>query len=221
MKNKIAQVIELEKNQAYIQKILDYLNSERINGKKIYPEGPHIFHALDSFPLDKTKVVILGQDPYHGMGQAHGLAFSVKRGVSPPPSLVNIFKELQSDLGVPAPKHGNLESWAKQGVLLLNTVLSVEEGRAGSHQHLGWENFTDKIIQIINQELKNVVFILWGNHAQKKIKMINTDLHHTILSPHPSPLSCYRGFFGSRPFSRANAYLISKGISPVDWRIST
>jgi uracil-DNA glycosylase len=196
-----------------------FLKSEADSGKVIYPKGPDIFRALDACPFEKVKVVILGQDPYHGPGQAHGLCFSVQKGVPIPPSLVNIYKELESDVGVKPPKHGHLISWAQQGVLLLNNVLTVENGKAGSHHHQGWELFTDRIVEVLNEKKRNLVFILWGSPAQKKAAKVDGTRHHLIKSVHPSPLSSYRGFFGSKPFSKANAYLSSHGIAPIDWSI--
>ncbi len=196
-----------------------FLAQEREAGKRIFPKGSEWFHALDATPLDQVRVVILGQDPYHGEGQAHGLCFSVKPGVPPPPSLVNIYKELQSDLGYPPPRHGHLEHWARQGVLMLNAVLTVEANRAASHQGKGWETFTDEVVKQVNNLDRPVVFILWGSYAQKKAAFVDTSRHHVIKSPHPSPLSAYNGFFGSRPFSRTNAFLRDHGQPEVDWRL--
>ncbi len=197
-----------------------YLESERAQGKVIYPKGSEWFAALNQTPFDEVRVVILGQDPYHGEGQAHGLCFSVKDGVRLPPSLVNIYKEMQSDLGVKPPKTGNLTAWAKQGVLLLNSVLTVEAGRAASHQGKGWELFTDRIIRMLNDEKQNLVFILWGAYAQKKAAFVDRSKHLVISSAHPSPLSAHNGFFGSKPFSRCNEYLLAEGLKPIDWAIS-
>lgn len=208
---------EFEKDS--MKKLKTFLQAEYKAGKKIYPRGDEYFAAMNLTPLDKVKVVIMGQDPYHGPGQAHGLSFSVQDGVRFPPSLQNIFKELHSDLGLPIPKSGSLKKWAEQGVLLLNAVLTVEDGKAASHQKRGWEEFTDRIIHIINEERENVVFILWGSYAQKKGAFIDRKKHYVIESVHPSPLSSHRGFFGSKPFSKANAYLKSKGIDPVDWSL--
>lgn len=196
-----------------------FLTQEREAGKRIFPKGSEWFHALDATPLDQVRVVILGQDPYHGEGQAHGLCFSVKPGVPPPPSLVNIYKELQSDLGYPPPRHGHLEHWARQGVLMLNAVLTVEANRAASHQGKGWETFTDEVVKQVNNLGRPVVFILWGSYAQKKAAFVDTSRHHVIKSPHPSPLSAYNGFFGSRPFSRTNAFLRDHGQPEIDWRL--
>lgn len=185
----------------------------------VYPSKENLFQALKLTPYEDTKVVILGQDPYHGPGQAHGLSFSVMPGVRIPPSLVNIYKELHSDLGVPIPNNGYLVPWAKQGVLLLNTVLTVREGQANSHKDLGWERFTDAVIEKLNERDKPVVFILWGSHAQKKGAFIDRSKHLVLKSVHPSPLSVHRGFFGSRPFSKTNEFLESHGMEPIDWSI--
>ena len=196
-----------------------FLLSEKQAGKIIFPKGSEYFHALDMVPLGSVKAVILGQDPYHGDGQAHGLCFSVQRGVAPPPSLVNIFKELETDLGLPRPKHGFLDHWAKQGVLLLNSVLTVERGLAASHQGKGWEPFTDKVIRLVNDQPTPVVFLLWGNYAQKKAAFVDTSRHLVLKSVHPSPLSAHNGFFGCRHFSKANAFLESHGLTPIDWSL--
>lgn len=196
-----------------------FLVAEKAAGKRIFPAGSQWFRALDLTPLDKVRVVILGQDPYHGAGQAHGLCFSVPTGVRPPPSLVNIFKELQDDLGIAPAAHGNLESWARQGVLLLNSVLTVEMAHAASHQGKGWERFTDAIIRKVNAAPHPVVFILWGSYAQKKASFVDTSRHLVLKSVHPSPLSAYNGFFGSKPFSQANAFLVAQGYAPVDWSL--
>lgn len=206
-----------ELTKPYYGELQDFLEQESNSGQNIFPPQKQIFTALNLTPFDKVKVVILGQDPYHGNGQAHGLSFSVPRGVKPPPSLVNIYKELNSDLNIPIPDHGCLESWAHQGVLLLNNVLTVREGAAASHQDKGWEKFTDKIIELINIKKEHVVFILWGSPAQKKAASIDETKHFVIKSVHPSPLSSYRGFFGSKPFSKCNSYLKSQGIQEIDW----
>lgn len=208
-----------EFQKPYMQDLSRFLKAEKTRGVRVYPPGPLIFSAFNHTPLHKVKVVILGQDPYHKEGQAHGMAFSVNHGVDIPPSLRNIFKELESDLAVRQPNHGNLTDWANQGVLLLNSSLSVEEGNAGSHAKKGWETFTDKVIALINQQCENVVFILWGSHAQNKGRMIDTDKHLILTSVHPSPLSSYRGFFGCRHFSQANDYLDKKGLSIINWAI--
>ncbi len=203
----------------YMAELKSFLVAERDAGKRIFPRGNEWFHALDATPLDSVRVVILGQDPYHGEGQAHGLCFSVKPGVPPPPSLVNIYKEMKTDLGVEAPRHGHLESWARQGVLLLNAVLTVEANRAASHQGKGWERFTDAVIRAVNALPHPVVFILWGNYAQKKAAFVDATRHCIIKSAHPSPLSAHNGFFGSKPFSRANDFLKSKGLEFVIWEL--
>ena len=185
----------------------------------VYPPNRDLFNALNLTPLDQVKVVILGQDPYHGPNQAHGLSFSVRQGIKPPPSLQNIFKELQSDLGISLPSHGELTRWAQQGVLLLNTVLTVRARKAGSHRDQGWEFFTDAVIQTVNIEQSGVVFILWGRQAQAKQTLIDSQKHLVITSPHPSPYSADRGFFGSQPFSKCNQYLTSQGQTPIDWTL--
>ena len=201
----------------YMKQLRSFLSDQYKNKKTIYPKGAEYFSALNLTPFDKVRVVILGQDPYHGPNQAHGLSFSVKPGVPAPPSLVNIYKELKTDIGCDTPKHGFLQSWAEQGVLLLNATLTVEAGRAGSHQKKGWEQFTDRIVELLNEERENVVFILWGSYAQKKGEKINRKKHFVIESVHPSPLSSHRGFFGSKPFSKTNAYLKKQGLEPIDW----
>jgi uracil-DNA glycosylase len=208
-----------ELQRPYMKDLWSFLLQEKKSGHIVYPREDHIFAALNLTPFEKVKVVILGQDPYHGPAQAHGLCFSVGPGIKIPPSLVNIFKELKSDTGLTPPQHGNLESWAQQGVLLLNNVLTVQEGKAGSHHLKGWEEFTDKIIQELNEKKDNLVFILWGAPAQNKAKKVDASKHFIIKAPHPSPLSSYRGFFGSRPFTQTNQYLTSKGITPIDWSL--
>lgn len=208
-----------EFDKPYMQKLRAFLKSELDSGKKIYPKPSEWFAAFDHTPFDKVKVVILGQDPYHGPGQAQGLCFSVRPGVPPPPSLINIFKEIKNDLGIQPPDHGSLVSWADQGVLLLNAVLTVREGQAAAHQGKGWEQFTDKAIHLLNDEREHLVFILWGAYAQKKGAFIDRKKHLVLESPHPSPLSASRGFFGSRPFSKANEYLKAHGEKPIDWRL--
>ncbi len=209
--------------QPYMQALKDFLLAEKAAGKQIYPKGAEYFRALDLTPLDKVRVVILGQDPYHGPGQAHGLCFSVRPGVPPPPSLVNIYKEMHADLGIDRARHGFLEHWARQGVLLLNSVLTVENGRAASHRERGWEKFTDAVIRLVAARPDPVVFILWGSYAQKKAAFVEDiargGRHLVLKAPHPSPLSAHAGFFGSRPFSRTNAFLESNGITPIDWRL--
>lgn len=197
-----------------------YLEQEYAAGKTIFPPGDLIFQALQFTDIDQVKVVILGQDPYHGPGQAHGLSFSVPAGERLPPSLRNIYKELATDTGTPIAKSGNLASWATQGVLLLNAVLTVESGLAGSHAGKGWEDITDCIIKAVSDRCNGIVFILWGNYALKKKSLIDTKKHHIITSVHPSPLSASRGFFGSKPFSKTNAYLKSQGKTPIDWQLT-
>jgi uracil-DNA glycosylase len=196
-----------------------FLAAQRQAGKRIFPKGTEWFRALDLTPLEKVRVVILGQDPYHGEGQAHGLCFSVMPGVRPPPSLVNIFKEMQSDLGVRPSRHGFLEHWASQGVLLLNSVLTVEMGQAASHRETGWERFTDAVIRLVNAKSEPVVFMLWGSYAQKKAAFVDTSRHLVLKAPHPSPLSAHSGFFGCRHFSKANAFLEGRGVEPIDWAL--
>jgi uracil-DNA glycosylase len=200
-----------------------FLDAEAAAGKQVFPAADDRFRALELTPLPAVRVVILGQDPYHGPGQAHGLSFSVRPGVKPPPSLVNIFKEMQADLGIPPARHGFLEHWAGQGVLLLNTVMSVESGRAGSHRHRGWERFTDAVIRAVAAKPEPVVFLLWGAHAQTKAGFVRSvaqgGAHLVLAAPHPSPLSAYKGWFGSRPFSQANAFLTAHGAAPVDWAL--
>jgi uracil-DNA glycosylase len=208
-----------EFGSAYMHQLKAFLLEEKQQGKSIFPRGPEYFRALDLTPISDVKVVILGQDPYHGLGQAHGLCFSVQPGVRVPPSLVNIYKEMQSDLGIPPSRHGFLESWAKQGVLLLNSVLTVEESRAASHQGKGWERFTDAVIRTVNDECNAVVFMLWGAYAQKKAAFVDTSRHLVLKAAHPSPLSAHNGFLGSRHFSKANAYLQAHGRTPVDWAL--
>ncbi len=207
----------------YMAEVKCFLMAEKAAGKRIFPRGDEWFRALDLTPPERVRVVILGQDPYHGPGQAHGLCFSVPPGVSPPPSLVNIFKELESDLGLPRPRHGFLESWAQQGVLLLNSVLTVEMSKAASHQGRGWETFTDAVIRHVAAKPEPVVFLLWGNYAQKKaafVKDVAQGGRHLVLkSVHPSPLSAYGGFFGCRHFSQANAFLEARGLGPIDWAL--
>jgi uracil-DNA glycosylase len=206
-----------ELKKTYMSDLRTFLVQEEKAQKTVYPQSQDILAALNLTPFDQVKVVILGQDPYHGPNQAHGLCFSVKPGVKIPPSLVNIFKELKDDLGITPPIHGCLDAWGKQGVLLLNNVLTVEDGKAGSHHLKGWEQFTDKIIELLNEKKENLVFILWGSPAQKKAQKVDSKKHFIIKSVHPSPLSSYRGFFGSKPFSQTNTYLNSKGIKPINW----
>lgn len=203
----------------YMGQLREFLRAEKGDGKRIFPKGAEYFRALDLTPLSRVRVVILGQDPYHGAGQAHGLCFSVRPGVRIPPSLVNIYKEMESDLGIPRASHGFLESWARQGVLLLNSVLTVEEARAGAHQGRGWERFTDAVIRAVNDECDNVVFMLWGSYAQKKAAFVDGKRHLVLKAPHPSPLSAHNGFFGCRHFSKANEFLVARGLDPIDWRL--
>lgn len=202
-----------------MQALKAFLEAEKADGKRIFPKGSEYFRALDLTPLDDVKVVILGQDPYHGEGQAHGLCFSVQPGVRTPPSLVNIYKELESDLGLPRARHGFLEHWARQGVLLLNSVLTVEMGRAASHQGKGWEGFTDAVIRQVAQKADPVVFLLWGAHAQRKAGFVDPQRHLVLKAAHPSPLSAHNGFMGCRHFSQANAFLEARGRSAIDWRL--
>ncbi|HOP03764.1 MAG TPA: uracil-DNA glycosylase [Tenuifilaceae bacterium] len=207
-----------EFKQEYFVLLKQFLIEEKKN-YKIFPPGGHIFNAFNFTPFTNVKVVILGQDPYHGSGQAHGLCFSVPNGVVQPPSLVNIFKELNSDLGIPIPKHGNLQKWAEQGVLLLNATLTVRAHQAGSHQNKGWETFTDAAIKALSEHKENLVFLLWGSYAQAKTKIINENRHYVLKAPHPSPLSVYRGFFGCKHFSKTNCYLKQQGLQEIDWQI--
>lgn len=211
-------VIGAEKEQDYFQQTLAFVEAERNAGKVIYPPAQDVFNAFRSTEFGDVKVVILGQDPYHGPNQAHGLCFSVLPGVKTPPSLVNMYKELAQDIdGFDIPQHGYLQHWAEQGVLLLNTVLTVEQGKAHSHAKTGWETFTDKVIEAINQHQSGVVFLLWGAHAQKKGRFIDRNKHHVLTAPHPSPLSAHRGFLGCKHFSQANELLVNQGMSPIDW----
>ncbi len=196
-----------------------FLSAEKAAHKTIYPHSSNWFHALETTPLEEVKVVIIGQDPYHQPGQAHGLCFSVLPGIKIPPSLVNIYKELHSDLAITPANHGYLESWAKQGVLLLNAVLTVEDSNANAHQGKGWEQFTDRVIEVVNEQCEGVVFMLWGSYAQKKGAMIDSSRHLVLNAPHPSPLSAYRGFFGCRHFSQANEFLLNQGKKPVEWEL--
>ena len=208
-----------EFEQPYMQELKQFLQQQKQQGKVIFPPGSQWFSAFDHCPFDKVKVVILGQDPYHGDHQAHGLCFSVLPGVDVPPSLVNIYKELADDVGFEIPSHGCLTSWADQGVLLLNATLTVERGRAGAHQGKGWEQFTDRAIQLLNEKRQGIVFMLWGSYAQKKGAFIDTSRHCVLKAPHPSPLSAHRGFLGCRHFSKANAYLKENGQAAIDWQL--
>lgn len=217
-KNDWGQYLKEEMAQPYYRQLRQFLIGE-YSTKQVYPDMYSIFNALHYTSYAETKVLILGQDPYHEPGQAHGLSFSVQPNVPPPPSLVNIFKELETDLGCTVPNNGCLEPWARQGVLLLNTVLTVQAHRANSHRDKGWEIFTDKIISLLNQREKPVAFILWGSPARRKKAMITNPQHFIVESPHPSPLSAYRGFFGSRPFSKVNKFLESVGEEPINWQL--
>jgi uracil-DNA glycosylase len=206
-------------DQPYMAELKQFLQREKNAGKRIYPPGSLWFNALNSTPFEQVKVVILGQDPYHGPRQAHGLCFSVLPGVALPPSLQNIYKELANDLGLPIARHGCLQCWAQQGVLLLNATLTVEAARAGSHQGKGWERFTDRVIALLNERREGLVFLLWGSYAQQKGQFIDRDKHCVLCAPHPSPLSAHRGFLGCRHFSQANDYLTRHGQAPIDWRV--
>ena len=213
------EILKDEFSQPYFEQIALHLKTEKLQQKTIYPPGSLIFNAFNTTPFDKVKVVILGQDPYHGPGQAHGLCFSVQAGVPAPPSLVNIFKELHADIGVRIPGHGNLTHWAEQGVFLLNASLSVRAGEPMSHAKIGWAGFTDAVIRSISNRKKHVVFLLWGKFAQDKRVLIDEQKHLILKAAHPSPLSAYAGFFGCRHFSKTNEYLVSKGIEPIDWSL--
>ncbi|NWL86066.1 MULTISPECIES: uracil-DNA glycosylase [unclassified Paenibacillus] len=218
LKNDWASELEKEFSKPYYLNLRQFLKEE-YRTRTIFPDKYDIFNALHYTSLADTRVVILGQDPYHGPGQAHGLSFSVKEGVSAPPSLQNMFKELRDDLGCYIPNNGHLVKWTQQGVLLLNTVLTVRAHEANSHKNQGWESFTDKVIETVNRKEEPVVFLLWGSHAQKKVELITNPRHRIIRSPHPSPLSAHRGFFGSRPFSRTNEFLREAGLPEIDWQI--
>ena len=213
------EALEDEFKKPYFKQITEHIKTEKAQGKIIYPPGPLIFNAFSKTPLNEVKVVILGQDPYHGPGQAMGLSFSVPKGIPPPPSLINIFKELNSDTGTPIPKHGDLTSWALQGVLLLNASLTVRAGEPMSHSKIGWHIFTNAVIEKISEVKENVVFLLWGKFAQEKIALINTKKNHILKSAHPSPLSANNGFCGCRHFSKTNHYLANHGIDPINWAI--
>lgn len=213
------EILKDEFTQPYFQQIALHIKTEKSQGKTIYPPGSQIFNAFDTTPFDHIKVVILGQDPYHGPGQAHGLCFSVQTGVPPPPSLLNMYKELHDDIGFRIPNHGNLTSWAKQGVFLLNASLTVRAGEPMSHSKIGWAQFTDTVIKKISAQKTSVVFLLWGKFAQEKRVLIDESKHLVLKAAHPSPLSAHNGFFGCRHFSKANEYLVLKGIDPVDWTL--
>jgi uracil-DNA glycosylase len=213
-------VLHEEFEKDYMIKLKQFLKEEKEAGHKVYPKGSDIFNAFNKTPFDKLEVVILGQDPYHGANQAHGLSFSVQKGITPPPSLKNIYKELATDIpGFVIPAHGELTEWAEQGVMLLNATLTVRAGSPGSHQKKGWEEFTDKVIKTISDKKEGVVFILWGSFAQAKVALIDQKKHFIIKSPHPSPFSADRGFFGSKPFSKTNAILVKARKKPIDWQI--
>ncbi|MDP5210651.1 uracil-DNA glycosylase [Microbulbifer sp. 2205BS26-8] len=212
-------VLREEFEQPYMAQLRQFLRGEKAAGKRIYPPGGQIFNAFNSTPFDQVKVVILGQDPYHGSGQAHGLCFSVLPGVRIPPSLQNIYQELHMDMGIAPAHHGCLQPWAEQGVLLLNATLTVEDSRAGAHQGRGWERFTDVAIHKLAEQREGLVFILWGSYAQKKGGFIDRNKHLVLRAPHPSPLSAHRGFFGTRPFSQANHWLKQRGQAPIDWKL--
>ncbi len=210
-----------EFQQPYMQELRAFLAQEKAAGKSIYPKGLHIFNAFTHTPFDKVKVIVLGQDPYHGPGQAHGLSFSVPPGVKPPPSLINIFKEIEEDIDLKIDRSsGHLSAWAEQGVLLLNSVLTVERGRPASHRERGWEQFTDRVIEVLNREREGLVFLLWGSYAQRKGSIADRQRHLVLEAPHPSPMSAERGFFGCRHFSKANAWLREHGLGEVDWSLS-
>lgn len=206
-----------EFEQPYMQNLKAFLQAEKEAGRVIYPKGPEIFNAMNTTPFDAVKVVIIGQDPYHGPDQAHGLAFSVRRGIPVPPSLMNIYKEIEATFGAKMPRHGDLTGWARQGVLLLNATLTVQQANAGSHQKRGWEEFTDAIIRAVNERHEHTVFMLWGAYAQKKGAFIDRKKHLVLQAPHPSPLSAHRGFLGCGHFKKANDYLVSRGRAPIDW----
>lgn len=206
-----------EFQQPYFEALITFIKDEVRKGKRIFPPGPSIFRAFDLCPVEKVKVVILGQDPYHGPGQAHGLCFSVPKGVPPPPSLQNIFRELEADVGVPRPAHGDLTGWALQGVFLLNAILTVEAHKPTSHRGKGWEIFTDRVIQRLSEVRPHLVFLLWGSYARSKAALIDTSRHLVLEAAHPSPYSAEKGFFGCRHFSKANAFLVEHGMEPIDW----
>ena len=212
-------ILEPEFRKPYFRQITEHIKTEKLQGKVIYPPGPMIFNAFEKTPVDKVKVVIIGQDPYHGKGQAMGLSFSVPPGIPSPPSLVNIFKELQNDVGAPVPYHGDLSKWALQGVMLLNASLTVRAGEPMSHSKIGWHIFTDAVISRISEVKKNVVFLLWGKFAQEKMELVDKNKHLILKSVHPSPLSANNGFFGNRHFSKTNTFLMQKGLDPIDWAL--
>jgi uracil-DNA glycosylase len=214
-----AKVLASEFEKPYFAGIVEFLKNEKAAGKTIYPPGPEIFSAFSLTPFDEVKAVLLGQDPYHGPGQAHGLCFSVRKGVTVPPSLVNMYKELKADLDIDPPGHGFLEGWARQGLLMLNASLTVEAGKPMSHSKIGWEQFTDAVIRKVSEEKEGIVFILWGKFAQQKEALIDTGKHFVLKAAHPSPFSATAGFFGSRPYSNTNKLLQQQGKTPIDWRL--
>jgi uracil-DNA glycosylase len=212
--------LKQEFTKSYFLQIATHLKAEKMSGKTIYPPGSLIFNAFNTTHFDNVKIVIIGQDPYHGQGQAHGLSFSVPKGISPPPSLINIFKELKNDIGLSIPNHGNLTHWAEQGVMLLNASLTVRANEPMSHAGIGWAEFTNAVIQKISGLKEHVVFLLWGKFAQEKISLIDETKHLVLKAAHPSPFSADKGFFGCKHFSKANAWLMSKGIDPIDWKLN-
>ncbi|MDF2192823.1 uracil-DNA glycosylase [Paraflavitalea sp. CAU 1676] len=213
------QILRDEFKKEYFTEIVGYLRIEKGSGKTIYPPGSLIFNAFNLTPFDQVKVVLIGQDPYHGAGQAHGLCFSVQDGIKPPPSLVNIYKEINNDIGLPIPKHGNLTRWAQQGVLMLNASLTVRAGEPMSHSRIGWADFTDSVIRKVSEQKKGVVFLLWGKFAQAKQELIDETKHQVLKAAHPSPYSADSGFFGCRHFSKTNEYLTKEGLDPIDWSL--
>ncbi|PWT78422.1 MAG: uracil-DNA glycosylase [Bacteroidetes bacterium] len=213
------QVLKQEFSKPYFLQIVNFLKTEKLAGKSIYPPGGLIFNAFNTTPFENVKVILLGQDPYHGAGQAHGLSFSVPNGIPPPPSLINIFKELHTDIGLALPSHGNLTHWATQGVMLLNASLTVRANEPMSHSKIGWAEFTDTVIQKLSEEKVNLVFLLWGRFAQEKQVLIDETKHLILKAAHPSPFSADKGFFGCRHFSKTNEYLVKNGIDPVDWKL--
>lgn len=221
MESSWKELLKNEFNQTYFNQIKLFILNEKAKGKQVLPPGKLIFNAFNLTPLNKVKVVIIGQDPYHGIGQAHGLSFSVPYGVKTPPSLQNIYKEIEKDLGLAIPNHGNLEAWAQQGVLLLNAVLTVNENEPASHKAAGWENFTNAVIYHLSQQHLNLVFLLWGRFAQEKELLIDATKHLVLKAAHPSPFSAYQGFFGCNHFSKTNDYLKNKGLTEIDWQIKT
>ena len=213
------EILRQEFSKPYFLQIVNFIKTEKLAGKTIYPPGQFIFNAFNTTPFEQVKVVILGQDPYHGPGQAHGLSFSVQNGIAPPPSLINIFKELKSDIGLPIPSHGNLTYWAEQGVLLLNASLTVRANEPMSHSKIGWSEFTDTVISKISDLRKDVMFILWGKFAQEKQALVDETKHGLLKAAHPSPFSADKGFFGCRHFSKTNEWLVKRGIDPIDWKL--